>query len=732
MIRFRLGQTWKSEGAGSPVDSFGVVLDGVDVLSGASEESLTQVVPDAMAAVHSLVRKKKRFAQFSLAEAHLEVLLRRTSEGVSLSVVSLGRPARWVRGPLTLDLHELAMAAAKCGAAWIRDLEEHNPKLARAARSKVLRREISALGQSATPDVQEPSVREGFGAKALLPGPLGFGFTLFDAEDLLPQLERGLGGALQTLMTPGEATIRLGDKLWTGAAHPFLFVMELSRQGEELSHALEMGEPTFRFEPGGVAPKLTLRVDSGKAESRLSSGESTSVPCDPRDVARSMFELGLEWSQAITRRHRAQAKNPYVIELVRRCKDGLKQFRKVRPAADEKEARAPKKKPRKTKPIAPKGKLRKLQFSPLWDKHALGGESSGRLLLGPRGPVFSCFEMACAFTAEGELLYRRVATHGVAASADGKVITASVERIAGFEGDSASARWLRDHDALPLGPELEHHEGVLVAQCDGRGAVAFSATTGRELWRLIPPRTQRTYFSVQGHRGLLSTDSGYLYGIDLVDGQVRYRMRSAVPFIGPTVPFGKKLLAMVGRAGKTVLFCADAHSGGLLWTQEFDLDRPSLPIVTRERIHLSGEREGQALILALDSQGSTLWERPLHAGRGPFALSSSTVGILVTSASGEAELLDSDGQTQWRLGAVGPELPRPLPAIWIRGVALLPGGTLRAVEPKGGRVLSEIELGAPVVDLKVDGQLNLYVLDEDHRLRAYRLATHLAVVNGGT
>ena len=45
MIRFRIGQSWKRERTASPVDAFGLDLDGVNLLAGASEEPLAKVVP---------------------------------------------------------------------------------------------------------------------------------------------------------------------------------------------------------------------------------------------------------------------------------------------------------------------------------------------------------------------------------------------------------------------------------------------------------------------------------------------------------------------------------------------------------------------------------------------------------------------------------------------------------------------------------------------------------------
>src|SRR5207249_7750236 len=122
-----------------------------------------------------------------------------------------------------------------------------------------------------------------------------------------------------------------------------------------------------------------------------------------------------------------------------------------------------------------------------------------------------------------------------------RVVTATTERVTGFEGAAEGARWIRDHDGVNIGPELLHRDLLLIAQSQGRGLLAFSEVTGRELWRIDPPRTQRGHLTIQGHRVLLATDSGYLYGLDLADGQVRFRMRAALPFAAPTVPWGKKL-----------------------------------------------------------------------------------------------------------------------------------------------------------------------------------------------
>src|SRR4051812_27673581 len=96
MIRFRIGQSWKRERSAAPVDAFGLDLDGVDLLVGASEEPLAKVVPELVDALRALAQGAAT-AQVSLAEAHLEVALHRQGKEVDVRVVSLARPAQLTR-----------------------------------------------------------------------------------------------------------------------------------------------------------------------------------------------------------------------------------------------------------------------------------------------------------------------------------------------------------------------------------------------------------------------------------------------------------------------------------------------------------------------------------------------------------------------------------------------------------------------------------------------------------
>src|SRR5690606_5659379 len=89
MIQLRIGQLWEREPLGIPLDSVGIQVEGVELLPGASEEHLTSTVPALVEAVHALVVSGQRQAQVSLSVAHLELLLTRVEDDVTLEVVRL-------------------------------------------------------------------------------------------------------------------------------------------------------------------------------------------------------------------------------------------------------------------------------------------------------------------------------------------------------------------------------------------------------------------------------------------------------------------------------------------------------------------------------------------------------------------------------------------------------------------------------------------------------------------
>ncbi|MBX5480421.1 MAG: PQQ-binding-like beta-propeller repeat protein [Myxococcaceae bacterium] len=729
MIRFRIGQSWKREAAARPIDAFGLDLDGVDLFAGASEEPLERVVADLADALYAVAVRGERAAEFGLPESHLEIVLRRSDADVEVEVVNLARPARRVKGPVRVDVGEFVEAAVSCIRALLRDVGEAAPDLHPEVR-RALSKKAEALEQGplhvAVPPREvrtRPLWHEPHGAAA-------FAFHLEDVDGRLSEYDGKGSGALASLLGPGTVSLvatGLAQPAWEHRGTPFLSALELARQAAELVHAIELDEPRWSCGIAGTATTLTVDL---KSETFTIRGKKVSSP--PAALARAMFELGEALAQALTAAHRPQARNPWLQELVERCREGMARLGATSPPADVRPARARGRRARKERPLHGTGRVRRLRFDLLWEKGGLVGNERGRILLARRGPLVSSPEMACAFSARGKLLYRHVGAHGVAAAADGWTLAAGLNRVLAFtsERENAGAVWLRDHDGTPIGPELVRRDGLCVVTSQGRNVLAFSEVTGREVWRLMPPRTQRGHLSVQGHRALLATDAGYLYGLDLADGQVRFRMRAAMPFAGPTIPWGRRLLATISRGDRSVVFVADAHTGAIAWTCELPLGAPSRPLVSGARILVAGERDREGILVCLSSRGRVLWERKLNLGTAPFSLMAVGRALLVTSHNGAAVLYSPDGVTEWRIGSAGEELATAIPPCLSRGVLFIPGEVTRAVDPGGGRILAEVRTGIGLVDLAVDPRLNLYALDEDGSLRAFRLTTTLAIVGG--
>jgi hypothetical protein len=115
-------------------------------------------------------------------------------------------------------------------------------------------------------------------------------------------------------------------------------------------------------------------------------------------------------------------------------------------------------------------------------------------------------------------------------------------------------------------------------------------------------------------------------------------------------------------------------------------------------------------------------------GPPPFHLLAYQGGVIACDRNGGAALLGADGQVGWRVGASGEPHAATLEPSFARGLLLLPGETVRLVDPGKGDVLGELPAGPGLTAARADGKLTVHLLDEDGRLSAHRLLTHLAVV----
>ncbi len=727
MIRFRLGQSWKREKDASLADSFGLDLDGVDLLPQASEESLAVVVPELVDAVSALYLNGDPLAQVSLAEAHLEIALLRRENDVELTIVDLGRPARVARGPIRVELAELAAAAVKCARTLMRALRGWAPPLQNSAPIQRMMRQLQAIEHGPMASSLRGSAVERAHFHSGPAAPNSFAFELADSQSLLTAFGRAGRGALTSLLVEGSVgfAIEPGNLLWRAVGRPFLLALEICRQAGELARALDLGERQLSLQLAGVGPSLELDLIGGRLAVSTRECELAGA-----QLARAMFDLGLSLAFLAFAQNRNQKRNPYLTGLIERCREGLAQLRAPVEPSEDRVARARGDRALTYKAVNRTGQLRRLRFTELWKKTRLGGDEPGRILVGARGPIFSSASMACAFSTGGDLLFRRISTHGVAAGEDQWLLAASSKRIECFVGSEKSARWMRDHDGLPIGPSLDRKGGLLVGTSSAGVVFALSELTGRELWRIAPSRARVVFAAIQGHRALVAADSGHLYGLDLADGRVRYRLHAALPFTSPPLAWGRKLLARAGRRERFSLLAADAHRGTLHWNRELDLNSTSVAMVQRNRVFVAGARAAEGVLLCLGSMGQPLWERRLHLGRGPFTLLAAGAKMIACSPRGGAVCFGTDGQLLWRLGGLSGELLWPCPPAFARGVAIIPGEAVRAVDVESGEILAELRSGIGLCDLKTDSKLNLFLLDEDGTLQAHRLASHFAVVAG--
>lgn len=691
MIRFRLGQQWKREPSGdSPLDAFGLELDGVELLAGAGEEPLAQLVPALIDAVSAL-QAGESTAEVSLHEAHFELCFTRLPGAeVELSVVSLARPARLVHPVLTLDLLALIDASARCGRQWAKDAEAAPTLLAGlAAMSKQLR--VLEKGSIAPVAFVDPG---GWRWERFPARDGEVKVVIADGDGRSLSFTRKSAAPLPCLLCPGEVSIR--GTPYRQTLPPFLTLLELTRR------ALNEGGESTGLGEGVVAP------------------------------SRAIFEAAFEWCVAMGARNPALSANPHVEALIDRCTRGLSALRPLSPGKTEgaPEVRGD----AADRPLPVVGALRRLRFEPQWERSTEVGDH-GHLSLTRKGPVVLSPHAAWAFNGKGKSLHRRVDTHGVAVADDGTVVTANSQRVAAFSSGAAEATWFRDHDGVTLGPVLASTASIWVTSLAGRGVLAYSALTGRELWRLDPPRSQRGHFSVLGDRVLLATDSGSLYGLELSDGQARFRIRATLPFNFPAVKHGRRALGVLSRGDRTVVFLTEVRPtrpevapGAVVWTLELPLVRPCAPVVASGVTYLAGQKEDRAVVVAIGRNGTQRWERTVPLVGARMALVANGRGVIACDARGAAAAVSPDGQLDWVLGAAGDELPDLPPPSLRRGVLVLAGEKIRAVDPRGGRVLAELQAGRGLLDVRVDGKLNVYALDDAGVLKAWKLSTTLAVV----
>lgn len=688
MIRFRVGQAWKREalGPGGPRDAFAFELDGVNLLIGASEEPLVRVVGALVDTAAALLVDGERAGQVSLEDVHLELCLWRSEgQGLEVSVIDLSPPPRLAQGVVRLELPEFLEAVGRCARGLLGDLAQRGAEVG--AEHELLDRQLRRLQGAVIEDLEPPAAEPWAITRE---AGAGLGFTLRDDAGRLGAWSRRSRAGLPPLLIDGDVTLANGQ---AQRGLPFLTLMGLARAATE-------GEVSF------------LRT-----------------PLPPEEI----FRAGLDLCLALRTHQPALGSNPYVEALQRRCTDGLVALRQPVPDTTGRRVSSPR--PTTETPLATVGELRRVRLRPGWSRTVALGEDGGRLLLGRKWVIAHSPRAAHAFTRRGQEGFRHLSSRGVAIADDGFAVLASPELVIAQAALAGSAGWLRDHDGTMLGPTLLRRGDVLITRLGRRGAVGFQAITGRELWRYEPARTQSSAMGLVGDRVLLGTDGGTLYGLDGATGQPRFQINTNLPVAHPPLAIRHRALVVLNRGDHSAAFLCNAHgdagsvpAGAIAWTRELVLATPCPPVALRAGLFLGGGRDGRAVVVSLGARGQVLWEREVACDSRTLRLQPHDGGVIATDARGAAARLEADGATAWVLGSAGDELHHPIAPALRRQVLVLPGPVTRLVDPRGGRVLAELETSGHLLDVAVDARLSLYVLREPGTLEHWSPSAALSVL----
>ncbi|HEX8908229.1 MAG TPA: PQQ-binding-like beta-propeller repeat protein, partial [Anaeromyxobacteraceae bacterium] len=229
----------------------------------------------------------------------------------------------------------------------------------------------------------------------------------------------------------------------------------------------------------------------------------------------------------------------------------------------------------------------------------------------------------------------------------------------------------------------------------------------------------------------LGSAAGFLYGVEAGSGRVAWRVRLPGQLAAAPLVHGEALLALCATDLGGSLLALDPATGRRRFEVPLDATPTGPPVAFAGLLGMPGTVAGDPVVAAVDPAGALAWEDAPPLGVGPVTLAPHAQGLLVKTAAGTCLALDRGGAALWTRAREAAHLPEVnVPPLVARGVVLVPGEGVEALEVATGRPLGQARLGSPA-RLVVDGELNVWALDPEGTLAAVRLATHLSVVESG-
>ena len=150
-----------------------------------------------------------------------------------------------------------------------------------------------------------------------------------------------------------------------------------------------------------------------------------------------------------------------------------------------------------------------------------------------------------------------------------------------------------------------------------------------------------------------------------------YNWQTELPGVGHSSPvlWGRKLFLTSGdeATGRRFVLCLDSQTGKQLWQRAFEAPQhrkhqlnsyaSATPVVDAQRVYVCWGTPQQVMVMALDQQGRTLWQRdlgPYQGGHGFGVSPIRTANLLVlpNDQAGQSSLIALDcqtGKTVWRI-----------------------------------------------------------------------------------
>ncbi len=740
MIRIRIGVGWASDpevraglraGSSEPrraairaiVDVVAIEVEGVDIAAGRTEGPVAEGVLGMLRAIDRLAAGEEH-ASVPFEDGAVELLLHRRGGVALLSVATLSRPARLLAHDVEVDLPRLAEAARAAATSFCDRVAEIAPS-ARALPE--LRRLLRAAARTPPAPSPGPVVLPATRARRTHRRRRDAACS-FEINDEAGRLStwRGRGADLDSLLVRGRVSFRspAGDEFLSVAGAPYLTFRDLCAAAARI--AASPGAPVA-FDVARPGRNATSRVTV--ADGAVTVVGADPVRCGSLDLARAILEGAADFCAVVRRRAPGQAGNTLLSDLetsaaatlahVLEAREGDRLFasrRRVRTGREERPS---------PRPLGP-GSLRRISFRSIASADVGPPAGVGLLLRGDVLVACGREETLALDAGRGTVLWRAPGAFQGAADDRACALLRGATLEARDVG-SGSVVWTR-----PAPPEADARSvlslppGGRLFVAAGPSVSALDASRGDALWTFLSPGASRLSLLPLGPLLVVASDTGMVHALDPA-GRVAWRLRGAGPLAAPLTGTGRScLLAFLTPTGAT-LASVDPSTGARLFEASLDFTPVGPPLRFAGRIALAGSVAGDAVIAALEEDGSPAWVEPSPTGGAP-SLAACGAGLLAKGADGTCGALDRDGRTLWLRSCAGrPVPPGNVPPVAARGVVVAAAEEVEILDVSTGAPIGRVPAHAPA-RLVVDGDLTTWALDADGLLTGARVRGHLSVV----